>query len=100
MRTYTVVLTPDLETHSYSVSVPALPGALSQGANRDEALANIRKAMEGWLEVASEHGEDGLEETPALVLEDIAFILGWRAEEGWPLLVETAQVSVAIPVPA
>ena len=95
-----MVLSPDQESGGYSVSVPALPGALSQGSNREEALANIREAMEGWLEVAHEHGEDGLEETTTLILADIAFVLGWRAEEGWPLLVETAQVSVAVPVPA
>lgn len=84
----------------YSVSVPALPGAVSDGHTREEALANVRDAMEGWLEVAFEFGNDGLVESPELILEDIAFVLGWRAEEGLPLLVETALVSVAVPVPA
>ena len=32
---------------------PALPGCVSQGETRDEALANIREAVEGWLEVSA-----------------------------------------------
>ncbi|MGI8927562.1 MAG: hypothetical protein ACR2HN_13085 [Tepidiformaceae bacterium] len=45
-------------------------------------------------------GYDGLEETPELILADIAFIFDWRKEEGWPLLVETAELCVSVPVPA
>ena len=33
---------------------PALKGCWSQGKNEDEALANIKEAIEGWLEVESE----------------------------------------------
>ena len=34
--------------------VPALRGCVSQGKTRDEALANIKEAIEGWLEVADD----------------------------------------------
>lgn len=35
----------------FVAEVPALPGCLSQGETREEALANIREAIEGWFEV-------------------------------------------------
>ncbi len=35
----------------FVAEVPALPGCLSQGKTREEALANIKEAIEGWLEV-------------------------------------------------
>lgn len=35
---------------------PALPGCASQGRTREEALASIREAVEGWLEVQEERG--------------------------------------------
>jgi predicted RNase H-like HicB family nuclease len=35
----------------YVAEVPALPGCLSQGKTYEEALTNIREAIELWLEV-------------------------------------------------
>ncbi len=49
---------------------PAIPGCISQGATREQALENIREAIAGCLEV--------------------------RAERGLPLTVETRQVEVVI----
>ena len=34
----------------YTVYVPSLPGCISEGDTRDEALANIREAIELYLE--------------------------------------------------
>jgi predicted RNase H-like HicB family nuclease len=49
---------------------PSIPGCVSQGETRDEAIANIREAIAACLEV--------------------------RAERGLPLTIETQQVEVAI----
>ena len=62
---YTVVVIPDQEW--VSVSVPAMPGCVSQGTTRDEALRNIREAIEGWVIVEAEQGRRPLIETPSLV---------------------------------
>lgn len=35
----------------FVAEVPALPGCLSQGKTEEEARANIKEAVEGWLEV-------------------------------------------------
>ncbi len=94
MKTYTVVLSPNEGSSYWSATCPAMPGSVSQGTGRKGALKNILEAMEGWLEVAQENGEGPIEETPELIAEEVAFVLGWKAEEGWPLLVETARVTM------
>ena len=38
------------EQSGFVVHLPALPGCWSQGTTREEALANVREAAEGWLE--------------------------------------------------
>ena len=45
-----VVLEQD-EDGFWVAEVPAMPGCVSQGNTRQEALANICEAIEGWLEV-------------------------------------------------
>lgn len=44
-----VVLEPS-EEGGYTVYAPALPGCISEGDNVDDALANIREAIELYLE--------------------------------------------------
>jgi len=44
-----IVLEPSDEG-GYTVYVPALPGCISEGDNREAALRNIREAIELYLE--------------------------------------------------
>lgn len=46
---FKVVLEPS-EAGGYTVLVPSLPGCISEGDTREEALANIRDAIELYLE--------------------------------------------------
>ena len=49
---FTVILSE--ETEGYSVQVVELPGCISQGKNQKQAIANIREAIEGYLEAFPE----------------------------------------------
>ncbi len=40
----------------YVVECPSLPGCVSQGKTPDEAMANIKEAIEGILEVRRKRG--------------------------------------------
>lgn len=46
---FTVIFREE-EEGGYSAQVVELPGYISQGENRQEALANIREAIEGYAE--------------------------------------------------
>ena len=50
---YRVVLEPQ-EEGGYTVYVPALPGCVSQGESADEAMQNIKEAIEIYLESLGE----------------------------------------------
>jgi len=50
---FTVILREEKEG-GYSAQVVELPGCISQGENREEALANIREAIEGYVEAFPE----------------------------------------------
>jgi antitoxin HicB len=51
-----IIMTPE-EEGGYSVSVPSLPGCFSQGETIEEAIMNIREAIELYIESMVEHGE-------------------------------------------
>ena len=53
---YRVLFSVD-ESGMYVAEVPALPGCISQGASRGEALANIKEAIDGYLESLEAHGD-------------------------------------------
>lgn len=40
----------------YTISVPSLPGCISYGKTFEETMDMIKDAMQGWLDVAREHG--------------------------------------------
>ncbi len=58
------------ETGMIVAECPAIPGCISQGKTEEEALANIREAIQGCLEA--------------------------RAASGMPLTVTTREIEVAV----
>ena len=54
MLTYTVELEPQKEG-GYTVTVPVLPGCISEGDTLEQALKNVKDAIEGYLRVLAKH---------------------------------------------
>lgn len=52
---YTVIIEQGRES-GYVVYVPALKGCVSQGETKEDALKNIREAMEAYVEALLEDG--------------------------------------------
>ncbi|MGA7981467.1 MAG: type II toxin-antitoxin system HicB family antitoxin [Chromatiaceae bacterium] len=65
---FTVTIARD-EDGVWVAECPAIPGCVSQGASKDEAIANVAEAIKLCLEV--------------------------RSEQGLPLTIETRQIEVA-----
>ncbi|MBW2038005.1 MAG: type II toxin-antitoxin system HicB family antitoxin [Deltaproteobacteria bacterium] len=53
---YRVLIEQD-ENGMFAVECPSLPGCISQGKNRKEALKNIQDAIKGYLESLKKHNE-------------------------------------------
>lgn len=53
---YRVLIEQD-EDGMFIAEVPALPGCISQGATRSEALDNIQEAIQAYVESLQKHGE-------------------------------------------
>lgn len=53
---FRVLIEPD-EDGVFVAVVPSLPGCVSQGATRAEALANVREAIVLYLESLEAHGD-------------------------------------------
>ena len=53
---FRVTIEPD-EDGVFVAECPALPGCISQGKTRDEAMVNIRDAIQGYIESLKKHGE-------------------------------------------
>ena len=53
---YRVLIEVD-EDGIFCARIPALPGCLSDGETREEALANIREAAELYIESLKKHGD-------------------------------------------
>ena len=53
---YRVLIEQD-EDGVYVAEVPALPGCISQGKTRSEAIDNVKEAISGYLESLKAHDE-------------------------------------------
>ena len=63
---FRILIEPD-EDGILVATVPSLPGCVSQGASREEAVRNVREAIEGYLESLRERGEP----IPPSIVEEV-----------------------------
>lgn len=57
LLTRQILIIPDEDGNGYTIEVPSLPGCISQGDTLEEAQANIREAIELYIEVLLEDGK-------------------------------------------
>lgn len=62
-HSYTIILEPDLEEGGFTVTVPALPGVVTQGETVEQAVQMAREAIRCHLEGLIADGEPVPEET-------------------------------------
>ena len=74
MREYTIILDPDEEEGGYTVTVPALPGVVTQGETIEECIARAREVIAAYIEDLIACGEPVPEEkaSPQLVKVQVA----------------------------
>lgn len=53
---YRIIINQD-EDGVFIAECPSLPGCISQGNTRQEAITNIKEAIEGYLESLTQHGD-------------------------------------------
>jgi antitoxin HicB len=53
---FRIIITQD-EDGVFVAECPTLPGCISQGSNRKEALENINDAIKGYIESLKKHNE-------------------------------------------
>lgn len=54
---YTIILDPDPDKGGYTVTVPALPGCVTQGETIEEAIAMAKDAIRLYIETLVADGE-------------------------------------------
>ncbi len=59
---YTILLHPDEEQGGYTVTVPSLPGCITEGDTLEEAIAMAKEAIQLYIESLIADGEPVPEE--------------------------------------
>ncbi|MDG2991996.1 type II toxin-antitoxin system HicB family antitoxin [Candidatus Synechococcus calcipolaris G9] len=57
------VIIHNAEEGGYWAEVPALPGCVTEGETKEELMANLEDAIQGWLEVANQRAITAPDET-------------------------------------
>ncbi len=69
--TYSIWIVPSDEDEGFIAVVPELPGCSAFGETEEEALAEVKVAIDLWLETAREEGREIPEPSGREILRDI-----------------------------
>ncbi|MCX6153674.1 MAG: type II toxin-antitoxin system HicB family antitoxin [Candidatus Kapabacteria bacterium] len=69
---FDVLVVFDEEYQGYVVDVPQLNGCMSQGKTIEEALTNIKDAIQGWLLVENSKGNPYISTYKQMFLTQVA----------------------------
>jgi predicted RNase H-like HicB family nuclease len=74
VKKYTIILEPDTEEGGYTVTVPALPGCITQGDTIQQCVERAEEAIIGYIESLRLAGENVPVETerPQMITIDVA----------------------------
>ena len=67
---YTTIFEP-AEEGGYVVSVPALPGCISEGDTFEEAVTMIKDAVQGYLAVMNDQGKEIPQEKSDVIITKV-----------------------------
>ena len=70
-RRFKVVLEQDIADGGYTVTVPGLPGCITEGDTVEEALNNAQEAIQGYLEALEKEGLPLPQDSPRLIFGEV-----------------------------
>ena len=68
---YTAIFESDKESGGFTVTIPSLPGCISEGDTFEEAFKNIKEAAGLYLEVLSKRKEEIIREEKGVIVAPI-----------------------------
>lgn len=68
---YTAIFEPDKTSGGYTVTIPSLPGCITEGETFEEAFKNIKEAASLYLEVMQEKREQIPKDTSSVIVTSI-----------------------------
>ena len=71
LHQYTAIFEPDKEVGGFTVTIPSLPGCISEGDNFEKALENIKEAASLYLEVMKKDKEKIPDEDSGVIVAPV-----------------------------
>ncbi len=68
---YTAIFEPDEKAGGFTVTIPSLPGCISEGDTFEEALENIQEAAGLYIEVMQKRNFEVLKEEKGVVIAPV-----------------------------